>query len=620
VSKNQPTTSVKTDGAPDALTPRKMLDMVKAARKASRDITDTMSQVIRQYAGEHYRKDSTPDDPIWINHPYEFVTNVLPNLVFDNPAVSVTLDGGTSPEAESIDAAFRYIINKTDFTPTIESLARDALFGFSVACVHLEDVPGAQPELSETGEVFIPQRPKLTRLSPRRFFVDPAWDGVGVPAFAGHIWLRSRDAFNPDDGWDMTIVDNVPKNDSVAEERRAVWHEHDEAGWDDEVVGYEVWCSRDNMLYTGVIGNAEAWAREPRPYKGSRRGPYRIGGIDEVPDQPYPLSPLAVTYKLVDKINSLANVIAEEAETAKTQVITDSTELAEKMARTATAKIITHSGFNPQTTQTYSYGGTNAQSVAFVEQLMEKLDRQSGLSEIIRGNIGSGTTATAVATAKAASDIRIRKMQSKFRKFVIECLQAMAELMWEHPDVKMPVLVEDSNTGETIPHWFVGGTFPGQDENGWERLEIVIEPYSMEPVDEALLQKRVQEFVAFAMQITQSAAVMPWMRLENILDDVGQTLNMRGSGRRYVDVGMLRQLIQAQMGVAQMAPGQPGSAPLLPMGGAAGPVGLAGQSSDYAGMNTGIVGGGQGVSSPAMMEAARLQGQVLASANTLGQA
>jgi len=73
-----------------ATTPDAIYDEIEDARKHAAKFHNFADERVRRYAAGRYRSDWLPTQgPVYKPHEWEYVTNMVPNLVYKNPGVEV---------------------------------------------------------------------------------------------------------------------------------------------------------------------------------------------------------------------------------------------------------------------------------------------------------------------------------------------------------------------------------------------------------------------------------------------------------------------------------------------------------------------------------------------------
>jgi len=551
------------------------------------------NELIGRYATGWYRDDWTPDMPSHENHEFEFVVNILPAVLASNPAVSVKSRRPVVQRelTEAMQHGLNRWVHDVDLRGKFEAVVYDAAFKFGVMLVTMEPVPG-----HEHKEVP-PLRPALKRISPRMFFIDPQANGPDDARFMGHVFLRDRDdllnAKNPDgsDKFIKSKVEQLAADAETADIISDVFIEDMEIRVPrNQVVGAEIFVKEKGMIYTlgfASIKDKEKrtadFIRKPRKFFGHpKNGPYVPVGFYLVPDQVYPLSPLCVTAEAVQEANAHSEQITRQASRARNILLVDGTNagMIEAVKNYDDGTIASIPNFDRNAFAEVNLGGPDLGQIDYLERLRQRIDRRSGLTDIQRGQISGDATATEAQLAAAASSGRVRFMQQQIRRAVQRVLENAAWLMFNSESVVFPVseeraeklVFEMTDLGPQMrvhggepeaDRTFYGGIQPGQENFNFFDLELEIDPYSMEQVDEAVLQKRMEMATATVASFAPMMLQYPFVNWPELLDDYFQALNIP-DGRKYINFEALSQMMQVQFSAGQPRgiPGIDGAPPV----------------------------------------------------------
>lgn len=537
--------------------PANLLKEVEAAIRVQKLHTGQSARLIKRYAGKSYRDDWQGDDSgdNCESYEFEYQVNMVPNLIHTNPAVEVKglMPGIDDMQKEALDAAYPQWLEQVNFAERMQPIAYDVGFDFGVVMVGIETLPGydSQPEPK-------PLWPMIYRVSPRRFFMDPQASSPQTARFMGHSWVQDKDdllnAKGPDGQplFNAEVVNLMQPDTSLKDAEAGVSPMLDaERVERKQLVGYEIWVRETNMVYTiATAGEGvpkDQYLRDPRPYSGCPdSGPYVLFGAYIVPDQLYPLPPLAVTAGLVEELNAHRAQAKEDAGNAKKMVFIDSQNKQAKAAilNGKSGTVWTVPGLAAGGVQEIEVGGPSKENVAYIELLKQHLDEIGGLTQTVRGNI-TGSTAAEAELASSSADTRTRYNKSRFREGVKQVLKAVGHFFIFNDQVTFTVMATDPMTGERAPAQFVGGMQEGQDPGAYQRLNLDIEPYSMEMVDQGILQRRIAGMSEFLGQFGPIMPQTPWVKWGNLVDDLGQANNMKDAGKRYLDLQTLDGATQA---------------------------------------------------------------------------
>lgn len=582
--------------------PLSLYEEIQAAETLRDKFVGSVQEMIREYHGKDYRLDQRPKDPHPENHAFEWLARVTPRIVYDNPTVGVYPRSAKIPK--HVRVTLKHGLDRwardTDLWHDLLLVWMDAAFGFGVIRMGLEDIPGYPGY-----DGMRPRRPVAVRTPPYRFFIDPRAHEPGNARFMGHTWVRDQEDLlkipdiNKEAVESMTVDADLehayPKGLMPYTPKRG------------EVVGYEVWVpevqSTDEPGYNGTIytmgvkvaqagtsKKAEAkWLRPPRPFYGPKEGPYVLFRIYPVPDQVFPLSPLAASRAQVLELNAHAAALARSASGQKTLVAYDPrySSNAETIKAADHGSVVPIDGLQDGAVQQITLGGASKDQYDYVEYLHDRRDRLTGLSDVARGQVTGSASATEVAEASEATDDRLGMIKRLYDDCVEDVLYRAGWWLWGDqfatfplgpeaiPDLApRPAWMPEERLGDQIAVdmgvdpslmrralawepdlWFQGGEFPGN----YEDLDVRIEARSMERTSQALAQKRAMEWLEIILKVAPAVTQMPHVRWRELLDDIGQAMNQKDAAE-YLDLNFLQQQSAMMPGVTGM-PGQAMAAP-----------------------------------------------------------
>jgi hypothetical protein len=549
-----------------------------------------MKDMIKRYAGtdyDHsYQHEVRPDVD---NHAYEYISLVLPKIVYDNPAVKIdsrrpALQGET---VAKIQLAMNRWISDTQFRETLHRSAMDMMFGWGVLMTVSEPVPGQRP-----ADEAVKSLPRVYRIAPEHFFMDPKAGHWTEARFMGHSYSMMRDelidAAEGDDTYDMEAIQDLAENAGMSDyENKDTYRESSK--YRDEVAIYEIWCpntgsdaesdgKHHGMLYTLAVAGPTSdeddpyvgYIRKPQPYYGPRSGPYTLLGVYTVPGDPYPLSPLTATNQLTQEINGSLRQLVSNGQSYKRIYLVDAKnkKLATDIKEMPDRFVIPVEGLDTQRVMPMELGGITAQHVQYQNLLTDKLDRQSGINDAQRGNLSGDATATAVAVAESGATVRLAHIQRQFSEGVKDSLHTVLWYLFHDNTIVLPLGREAMMELGEIDPIFTGGDVDGD----YDDLLMTIDPYSMERTSEVVLQRRAIEVVQLIGNIAPLFAQAPWVDWPTVMGMLGQTMNIPSLGS-IIDLEKAAAAMQQGMigpagsgggGVSQLSPSE------NPVGGQAG--------------------------------------------------
>lgn len=537
-----------------------------------------LRSMVERYHGPGYRSDrSDPytDDPENFGH--EYVSLVLPRIIHDVPKFRVRC---ADPMTDMVvGKRMQIAINRwarvTKLRRTLERIATDMLFSYGVGLT----VSEPRPEVRAT-DGKEPYLPRLYRISPERFFIDPAAESIESARYMGHCYAIDKNDLiakaRIDRTWDLDAIMDIPPNTDMDEVR-------DESGRHvedrQEMAVYEVWVPESDdeaaemvdeaigpgmvngTIYTFVKGRSktskwDGYIRRPIPYFGPRQGPYTVFGVYTVPDDPYPLSPLMAIQSQVNDLNAHLVSVRSSAASYKRLIMVDSRnhKLAQDIKDRPHDYIVLSESLDKDKVVNLEIGGITAQQVQYSQIAQDRLDRVSGIHDAMRGNIQGAATATEVAVAESSATMRMAHLKRQFQEAVDDIGRAVCWYFWHDDRVILPLGKEGVEAMLEANPVFEGGVrMPG-----WEDLEVSVDSYSMERVSESLVQKRALELLQITTNVAQGMVAMPFVKWREILSVVGDALNVPHLPD-LIDQNAINQMQQAAAAPQQgPVPGQQG--------------------------------------------------------------
>jgi hypothetical protein len=559
---------------------------VESAERFRDTHLSSLRTMVEKYHGPAFRDDRADpyiDDPENFGH--EYVSLVLPRIIHDTPKFRVKL--GEPMLDLMIGRRLQIAINRwsriTKLRRTLERVATDMLFTYGVALT----VSEPRPEVRKT-DGKEPYLPRVYRISPERFFMDPAATHIEDARFMGHCYAMDKNDLvaraENDKTYDLEAILSIPSGTDLDEIR-------DDNGRDiedrKELAVYEVWVPESDesaaeeidellgpgmvngTIYTFVKGRSKSskwdgYIRKPIPYFGPRNGPYTVFGVYTVPDDPYPLSPLMAIQSQVEDLNAHLTSVRSSAAAYKRLVMVDArnAKLAQDIKDRPHDYIILSESLDKDKVVNLEVGGITQQQVQYSQMAQDRLDRVSGIHDAMRGNIQGSATATEVAVAESSATMRMAHLKRQFQESVDDLARSVLWYMWHDDRVAFPLGREGAEALLEADPKFTGGVrMPG-----WEDLEVAVDAYSMERVSEALVQKRAMELLQITTSVAQGMMAMPFIKWREILSVVGDALNMPHLADMIDQKAMMQMAQQQQAAQAGAMPGPSGGPPLNEMG------------------------------------------------------
>lgn len=513
------------------------------------------------------------DDPE--NFVHEYIALILPRIVHDAPKVRVK---SARPITQAVSAGVMQLaLNRwckmTKVRNTLERIATDMLMGFGVGLLVNEPVKGYRAV-----DDADPYLPRMYRISPDRFFIDPASTNPEDARFMGHCWIVDREDLiqraKDEDGWNLDVIERIAANTGV-EDVRGSFDRGRNIPDRKELVLYEVWVPEvrdedkerfDEMsglqmfngtIYTVLKGQnandtAESeFVREPRPYWGPRNGPYCLFGVYTVPDDPYPLSPLVALIPQMDDVNHHLRSMRYSASAYKRLILVDSRnpKLAEDIRDKDDLYVVLANGIDASQVVPVEVGGITTQQVNYAQMAQDRLDRVSGIHDAMRGNVQGTATATEISVAESAAGQRLAHIKKQFQERVNEVLKTVAWYMFHDNKIVFPLGEEGIPLlGANPEPVFSADAMVGV----FDDLDIDIEAMSMERISEQMVQRRSLEMLQIIGNLAGAVITAPHVKWKDVMSIVGDAMNIPNLAD-MIDINAGKQM-QQQMAQTQATP------------------------------------------------------------------
>ena len=538
---------------------------------------------------EEIQKAMDGTDGAHTNICWEYLTLVLPQLVWTNPSLVVEsqMPGEAAYDAEGLQYALEALMRQQKLSVEWEQIFSDALAwrGISMVTTRLNYAPRACDGMTlfdwhagtsnlEDGAGREVETPHMVRLEPNDFFMDVDATSVANARFHGHSWdayLADLEQLVDEDGedWDMDMLESMGTQDGanhsadrpiklvemlvfgVLDPEAIKAHkddEHDDDGKKRE--GYEDPVS--SGLYTGTIytmaegGDGGKDVRPPRLYRGPACGPYGVYEGAPIPGKTNRMAPLAAVKNQIDTYARYSVAVLGSCEAYKSVVVTAFSEIAE-IIKDAEDGDIANIDIAPQmlkdAIQALTIGGPPKELLMALDIALTGLNESLGLGQAQKGIATSGTTATAEDIAERSSSMRLAMLREGLHRTSCDQLWVMAWYMEHAPEFSIALPARALARG--LKHFgvtpdpadgavaiYTGGDAlqtdrPGRGFDG-KRLRFV--PMSMERTSEAIQQRRSLQKVDAIARFSEMRLADPSLPMEQIANDWGDSMNIDGIG------------------------------------------------------------------------------------------
>lgn len=542
------------------------------------------AQLVSRFCGPYYRGGISTMHAEVENHEFAYAALMVPRLGLDNPHCSITtgLGGSQRDVATALHAGINRWIVETQVRDPYTHVAFDMLLNWGVLLTTLErvDERGMVEGVGGDRKFGIPWRPRVAHLPPDRCAWDPNCTALPYRRWTAYKWVRDRGALlaeakrNPRSGWDTTALEMLHPNEAVDDLNRdpltceSQFYE-DIVGWDIHVRDYTLpdsdpaWqgmsedqkAAHNGTLFTLVMphmqrlptnGKRAKWVRRPRPFFGDYDGPIDVIGAYPVQGDSVPLSPNVASKAQVDELNLHARAAGNSARKFQRLVLVNETDtdLIEKLRANGDASILPVRGLQQGMVHEVTMGGLDPGQVAYIEMLLARMDRNTGMSETDRGNVDPNSTATAESLAASSAADRVSYLRGRYVDGITANLRKVARYMYTCNRIVFPLPTSAAEAlgmrprtvmgpgGQmiTIPPepWFYGGRATMGRGYTFNDLELVVAAESLRRSSEARRAQQLVDGLAALFQIAPQMPGMPWIDWDDVVKEVGERIQWPG--------------------------------------------------------------------------------------------
>lgn len=509
------------------------------------------ADLIAKLQGRYYRDDVAPEaEPE--NYAFTWKSFIEPQLCYGIPSCSIEpLRAAADRDlAEGLKQQVNAWATETDWKQSLREITSDTIFGFGVSKVTV--VPRGDYNAGGLAAVDgdfqqRPNYPAAVRVDPRDFFIDPQARTFNKARFIGHTYERDLEDVQADQRLDPELVKSLVSPDVVEPLGGTDVNPDDRDATDRKrLTLFELYLPEHGKMLTlcrtqsgSTSGSLTILRNED--YFGPDEGPYTLWGLSTVTGELIPISPIQALWDGFNEINIHARAAGVDANTFKQLGLYDinQAEDAKKINAANNGELVGVS--NAAGVKTVQIGGTSEGRLDWITYLRNRMEDQLGFTDAQRGAANS-KTATANQIAANNSDIRIDAFRDIFRDCVVSVYRKVAWYFWHDPSIGQLESL-DPKTGRSMT--FVAGPWDGgyvknqwvdpEPQRDFTDVNLAIEARSMQKVDDALEQKRAQDFFVAAQ--TLAGVVGPQnINWRGVVDDYGEAFNRKDLSKRiFID-------------------------------------------------------------------------------------
>lgn len=521
------------------------------------------------------------------NRYWEALTYFLPNLVYQNPKLSVTsaVPGEARSDAIGLRYALETLMDQQKWSSVWRQMAADALAWRGVCMTTVDRIvtprhmdgqeflrwDGEKVKFDRAGGMTVP---RLSYVSPDHYFSDCRAAMREEAQHEGHFWDDDIDRLQAlaeeDESWDKDEIARLVETRANAQDD------------DRSVRVYQVYCPfyidqeavdaydgdedpEDRDLFTGTIytmvesynGESGMDIRKPILYRGPAGGLYSVMEFINGPGMKNMMAPFAAALPQVDNDATIGRAVVRSIRAFKRIAVATETVAQAIINADHDSIVSTKVAVEDLQRQLYELqvGGPSAELLKGYELSDMACDRIFAMSDSLRANAGADTTATAETLAKGASDVRIHAMADLAAEVMEKCCWVAAwqiehaqDFAIQLPDEAVEEGIETLRRGGMeIPEGadmlnplnresviYVGGNALDRTEDPTRRAfsgkTVKVVPMSARRTNEGLEQQRAMQSTELVFGVLNAMAAAPGFQGKKFLNDTGAAINRPGLG------------------------------------------------------------------------------------------
>jgi hypothetical protein len=494
----------------DPQTISRIYDSVDSSRYKLQAYRNNRRMMIEQYCGDWYGENFI-DNMVPVNFIALAAGIYARQLAANYPAVLVSTPHAPYRYAtKALEKIFPILFEECNFREEVEAWVYEALFGFGVARVGIEESTS-----SYAG------KPYFRTVSMDDYIIDMTRENLRRGDFHGNVYTMPIDEIRENPNFDedaRKVVQPMDRREYNYEgdERASQIGEGDHYGVDEGLEYYgelmDLYFPRYDIIVTMPRDQQDSIRKPLRVvYNAFPFNPYQYLYFRPVPGNTLPLPPLSILKSLSDLGNSLFIKIGEQANRQKTIGVAQASSVtdARRVIDAADGEVIKSDTGAPM--QEYRFGGADPGTVAAFIEVKQLLNFFGGNFEILGGLGVQADTLGQEELLAQNSGSMIADMRERVVKSVQDACRALAHLIWTDPARAWTLTHKLPNTGIEYSTIFT----PDDRNMPISSFEIKIDPYSMRPTSPVT---RMRAILSLMKEIV--FPLMPHLQQQGIAVDV----------------------------------------------------------------------------------------------------
>ncbi len=494
---------------PVEITPKKLNNAVQQGFKRVEKLRTNRIKFIAEYVGPFYDTNQSEGAATPLNFIYDAIAILVPNLVSRNPKHSVKADFSVYGDyAKLLEISLDKLAEEQNLYKSIRMVIIDALFGFGIMRTGLT-FAGQTIDYDEATIQVV--RPYADRVDLDDFCVDPFCRNFEEAAFIGNRVLHTRQFLYDSGEFDPEVIKKLPSaGEDSRREVMGISMGQNRKAEANELMDYvelvEVYIPDEKAIVT-VPFCEDTYTQDFMrvvDYTGPDPGPYHFLGFHWVPNNPFPVPPVAMWYDLHTVANRLAAQATSQSLRQRDVLLyrPGAHETAERVHKSRDGDTI--AADDPQGVNAVSLGGVNEKIYEHLTFLYQRF-AESGPGDFrqLGGMATQAETATQATILKQAASVRVNDMNDQIYAFTAEVAKHNAWYLHHSPVIEMPVVHRDTN-GAEIQMMLTPEARRGE----FIDYHFKIQPMSMkrtDPQEDSLkMMQFIQTFFPIAIQAAQA--------------------------------------------------------------------------------------------------------------------
>lgn len=489
--------------------------------------------LVREYAGPAYGENAEEEGrEKFVNLMNQAVdaylmllSAALPQVLVSSPILK------HSGFAEHFRVAINNLLKQIDFGATHKEWVMNAFFCMGVLKIHLAD---SGQTVAADNILMDPGMPFASAVALDNFVYDTSARKAEEAKFMGDMYRIPFESLEDPNLYDQAVVKRIgvqPTSKTGCDgdrlEKISTGQEVDDDELEPMVDLADIYVARERKVYTFVVTNRHDFTLSAEPvaefdWTGTKRGPYRILGFGDIPENIMTVGPAVQLAALDNLVNNLMTKQARQAQRQKENPVYTpaGTESAKNLSDSFDGEWLQVQ--DPREVSVVRQGGPDQANQQFMFDAMKLFDRMAGN---LPAMLGLGTSADTVGQERlihASGSRKEGKMQEVCLRATTSVIEELAFLLWLDDFNTIPgqVSLDGFPDYRAQSDWV-----PGDREGEFKDYQFEIDVYSMSyqsPAERVMaINKLIGEVYApMLQQLAEQGGAIDFSRLTSMYSDL----------------------------------------------------------------------------------------------------